>query len=529
MLSTSPQSLTNSIGVHTADVARLENQTEREQRFLKTFSIILFVAECAAFLIFWLVFFLSGQAGLLILIGLIFAAIFICGFSYWCSQRQQIGLNRLGSRLLMGITMLEISLATYLFGASQPIPAAFLIPIILSLFLLPWYSTLGVCLASITITVTFNILEGLNGFQGLIVLDRSSNTLLSCGLWPLILAIPSALGVYLLWQLNRAYNSALTQNEQLKQAIADIENKQYFGEEVGQRINSMTAELNATANQQASASQQQAAAISEATNFFMELTRTAQAIAAKAGQINQAVNQILGSTRQVKNTTGTVNQTGTQGLIAVEQTIASNQRVSDLYLALVEILTRLQNRSREIKQVTGLIREISNETHLLALNAALEAAGAGQYGERFNVVAQEVKALSNRSLQRSQEIANIIQDIENWITEAVATADNGQKEMQAALTIAEESGAVINELALAIEHSASEVEKIELAVDEVNEQTNQIRLATGEQYNSSTLTLETLQELGSIAQQSAAGSLQVTATARTLEELSKELTLTLAA
>ncbi len=319
------------------------------------------------------------------------------------------------------------------------------------------------------------------------------------------------------------------QNRELKTALTNIEGKRHFGQTVTERIMSVTAGLNVSTNQQVIGSQQQVSALSEVTNTLSELTRTAQNISDSSSHINTLTEDAQVAAFQILTATSAVEQTNEEGRQAVERSIYNNQLVSKLYTELMEILSSLRARSGDIKRVLAILRGISDETHLLALNAAIEAAGAGEYGERFAVVAHEVKALSNRSIEASGEVGSILNQLETGVREAAASVEAGQDATMSALLVSQESQSASEKLTQAIHQSSSEVTRIEHILDSLKELTKEISHATGQQFTASNRAVEALKEVGSIARQTADGSFDIKNTTVDLEKLSDELQKTLVA
>lgn len=335
------------------------------------------------------------------------------------------------------------------------------------------------------------------------------------------------LATYLSKSFTKANESLNQQSSQLQVALADIEHKRALGEDISRQVFSLTAELNAIANQQASGSQQQASALTQVTAFLMEMTATAQNIANKAELLSQFSQQIKNVTQRVKMASTKVSQVGENGTVAVGKTINGNQKVNKLYDDLGEILNDLVQQQSQIREIVTTIRSISDEIRLLSFNAALEAAGAGEYGSRFAVVAGEVKALSDRSLLASQQVGAILGQVEQGIQRAVKATESGHTEIETAMTTAQQSSEVLRELMGAIHQTASEIEQIDAATSVMNEQSNEISYATSQQYSASNQALETLQSIGTVALQYTSGSATVTQTTHTLEELSRNLLKTL--
>ncbi len=353
--------------------------------------------------------------------------------------------------------------------------------------------------------------------------------LISCIMIYLFSLLIISLVIYMSNNLKYVNLQLNQQSEQLEAALEEIELKRVVGEDVSREVFSLTAQLNANVVEQASGSEQQVSAITEMSAFLEEMTRTAQNIAAKAGQLHQAAAQIQETTRRVKTATAGVTIVGENGAEAVESTIERNQYLSGFYSDLRTILTDLGQRQSQIREVVTTIRGISDETHLLSLNAAIEAAGAGECGERFGVVASEVKALADRAVRASRQINGILGQVEDGIQQAVEKAGAGQQEVQMALETARQSGEVLRELVVSIYQNNEEVEQIEIAASSINEQTVEISTATVQQYNASQQALETLQAIGSVATQVASNSGEMSRSTQNLEALSRNLLAALAA
>ena len=230
---------------------------------------------------------------------------------------------------------------------------------------------------------------------------------------------------------------------------------------------------------------------------------------------------------QAKTASTEVKQLGESSAQAVYLTTQHNQQVNGFYDELRKKLGELEKSQAELKKVVRLIRELGDQTHLLSINAALEAAGAGEYGERFGVVAKEVRGLSDRSIQASYEVSKILGYVEDCIEGAATMAESGYQEMQIALAAAKGSGTIMNQLVVIIEQNNQEMENIEMAAVLMKEQAVEISQATNQQYSASMQGVEKLQLIGTIASQSSSGAVQVTSSTRTLEELARRLHLTL--
>jgi methyl-accepting chemotaxis protein len=344
----------------------------------------------------------------------------------------------------------------------------------------------------------------------------------------LIMVLVLWLASYLSSSLKKTNARLNAQTERLETFLNSLEEKRTLGESVSRQIFSLTAELNAIANQQAGGSQQQASALTQITSFIEELTSTAQTISTKAEQLHQAAAKISNIAGQIKASATQMTEKGDAGARAVEHTLTSTHKMVGQYDELRQVLANLEQRQGKIKEVIGTIKNISDQTHLLALNATIEAAGAGENGERFLVVAAEVKSLADRSMRASREVYEILSKVEEGITQVAEVVETGRQYSQGTLTIAQQSGEVLRELVVNVFESAEEIDVIEQVSSVVSEQTREISLATHQQFNASQQALESLQNIGTIATQTASGSTQITTSTHNLEELSHHLLATLA-
>lgn len=506
----------------------LEDHKQREQLYLRVFSLILMISFALGSVVTGVSVIFDNLLGPSGLFGPCVIGIGVGFFGYKCSQQPQR--VRLGSWCAIGYTNLLLCLAVYLNDPAVPTPGAFLITMLLSLFLLPWWGTVLSTAVSTAFTLAFYLFQ-LNATHSNVLaqLAKTGTTYQIMITWLFILLVPATIGIFMVRQLKQAHKVALKQNAHLLQLLNNIDGKRQFGQDVSQRISSVTTELNATAYQQTSGSQQQADALAEAVSFFQELAQTATSIALKTGNINQESAQMLGFAQYLQKASEGQKKGLEKNIDDSQQTVEINQRINDLYNQLVNALSELQEQSNQIKRVVGLMRNLSDETHLLALNAAIEAAGAGTYGTRFAIVASEVKALANRSVQASEEAGKILGDVENRVELAARVAKEGQTETSVAMELSISRAKKIRESWATLDLYTEKAGKMQQTAARMNRLTDEIALATAQQRSASSQAVETLQEIGTVAQQTASGSLQVNNTAHDLEELSRELVQTLAA
>lgn len=200
----------------------------------------------------------------------------------------------------------------------------------------------------------------------------------------------------------------------IEAALAQLHQKQGLEQQTGQAIVSVMQTLGSVSRDQLSGAQEQVAALGQVTTTIEELSQTAMQIAEAAAEVGHAAE---GALVAVDASQSAVND----GLRAMMQIRVQVQQIVQRTIALNE-------RIQSISDVVGVVASIAAETHLLALNASIEAAGAGSAGERFAVVAAQVKKLARRSQEEVVKIREIVQDIQRANVMSVMATEQGLKD-----------------------------------------------------------------------------------------------------
>jgi methyl-accepting chemotaxis protein len=247
----------------------------------------------------------------------------------------------------------------------------------------------------------------------------------------------------------------------------------------------------------ASASSQQAAAVVEITATTEELARTAGQIA------RNAANQADLAVRSEK--------AGDDGVASVEAAVSGVEAVRQHMEAISSRADTLGSRSREIYRILDLITEIAQETHILALNAAIEASAAGEHGERFSVVAEEVRRLAERSRESVDSVRSHLDEFSGSIRGVVVATEEGSKAASQVLRQSRSSEEAISQLRGALSETAQAAREISLATQEQRTASDQVVL--------------TLREVSEVVQRIADGLSQYTGASDRLNQLALSIQL----
>jgi len=242
---------------------------------------------------------------------------------------------------------------------------------------------------------------------------------------------------------------------------------------------------------------QQAAAVVEITSTTEELARTAGQIATNAtGQ---------------SNFVSLAQEAGNQGALALERAVHGVGELRNGIEAIADRADALGKRSREIYRVLDLITEIAQETHILALNAAIEASAAGEHGDRFGVVAEEVRRLAERSRESVDSVRSLLDGFAGSIRSVVVATEEGSKSAEQVLEQSRSTLDAIERLRSALADTAGAAREISLATDEQRTASDQVVL--------------TLREISELIQRTADSFQQFTSSAERLTDLALSIQL----
>ncbi len=264
-----------------------------------------------------------------------------------------------------------------------------------------------------------------------------------------------------------------------------------LGSQVGtaaNRILSSSAELQAAASQQASGAKEQATAMNEITTTISELLATSRQIAESAQRVAQIAEQTATAARA-----GDV--TGARG----QDSMLSIRRQVDM---IVSNMLELGKKSQHIGSVLDIVAELAEQTNILSINATIEAAGAGEQGKRFAVVADEIRKLADRVGGSTKEIRTLIEDIRGAVNTTVMTTETASKAVDAGTRQFVDIAAALKQIGALVSTTTDASREIELstkqqttAVEQVNVAIANVAQATRESEASSAQTLQTSSEL----------------------------------
>jgi methyl-accepting chemotaxis protein len=318
------------------------------------------------------------------------------------------------------------------------------------------------------------------------------------------------------------------QTEQVSRGELNIEVSCSSDDEIGKlacSFKTMTENLRAIISQVASTSSQVAAAANQ-------LTSTAEQIATGAGEVEAQINTVATADEEMSATSGDIaqncqlaaegaqlaSQAAMKGTAVVESTIVVMSQIAAKVQESAKTVESLGERSDQIGAIIGTIEDIADQTNLLALNAAIEAARAGEQGRGFAVVADEVRALAERTTRATKEIGEMIKAIQRETKGAVTAMVQGVQQVEAGTKEAAKSGNALRDILDQVNAVAMQVNQIATAAEEQTATTSEI--SSNMQQIS-----EVVQQTSRGAQESATAAAQLNGNAEELHRLVRQFKL----
>jgi len=265
--------------------------------------------------------------------------------------------------------------------------------------------------------------------------------------------------------------------------------------ETAASVASASAEISSSTEQMAAGSQEQTSQSEEIARAVEQMAKTIAVNSENAGETAHTAEQAKTAAEQ--------------GGKVVADTVSEMKQIANVVRESAGTIQNLGKSSDQIGEIIGVIEHIADQTNLLALNAAIEAARAGEQGRGFAVVADEVRKLAEQTTKATKQIAGMIQQIQSDSHGAVSSMANATKQVDAGIVLADRAGTSLQEIVQTSQ--------------KVTDMVTQIAVANEEQSSTSEQISKNMEAIATVTQQTASGTQQIARAAEDLNRLTEAL------
>ena len=266
----------------------------------------------------------------------------------------------------------------------------------------------------------------------------------------------------------------------------------------------------------ADASERLATQVAESERGSQEQATRLSETATAMEEMNLSVVEVARNANVASGVSVKTKAKAEEGASIVLQAVTGIQHVQEVSIVLKENMTQLADQANSISEIMGVISDIADQTNLLALNAAIEAARAGEHGRGFAVVADEVRKLAEKTMASTIDVGKMVGTIQKSVKQSIGQVEQAVTLIAAATEQANNSGSALRSIVAMVENSADQVHTIAVASEEQSSTSEEINRAIGDINHISMQTAQVMQEA---AQQVSALASQ----AMTLEQLVGDL------
>ena len=293
---------------------------------------------------------------------------------------------------------------------------------------------------------------------------------------------------------------------QIKQAAGNVDTTAVLLAETSTEFGSTTSEISDVMEQVSEASEQAARGSAEVASGASSQARSLSEGSRLVQLLSDRIVNVATDSKTTEQSAVDANLSAAAGVTAVRETVTGMHSIQRTMANSAEIVGKLGVSSQQIGSIVETIDDIADQTNLLALNAAIEAARAGEAGRGFAVVADEVRKLAERSRTATREVGSLIASVQMQTDQAVTSMRAGVNEVEVNVSAAERAGESLTD--------------IRAAVDQVTERVRNIRLAAEQMTSFSDNVTRTISDVAAVIEQSSSSAEEMSASA---EEISSSI------
>jgi methyl-accepting chemotaxis protein len=319
--------------------------------------------------------------------------------------------------------------------------------------------------------------------------------------------------------ITRPLKKAVDISNQLAEGDLTLDIDSTGGDETGQllsamknmicKLNETVGHVKETADSVAKASGELKENAAQMTISVTEQSEKATQVATSSTELSQTVIDIARNAANIASSASETAKTAKDGASIVGQSVEEVKAIADTVRESAQMMSTLGDRSKQIGAIVSVINEIADQTNLLALNAAIEAARAGEQGRGFAVVADEVRKLAERTAKATAEISGMIKAMQDEVFKAVTSMEEGTQRVETGVKYSMQAGEALGNIVKSVEQLQDMVQQIASATEEMSTVTE--------------TTSHDIEEISNIANDAMSTFSRISSSAATMAELSGNL------
>ncbi|MDR4999632.1 methyl-accepting chemotaxis protein [Brevibacillus parabrevis] len=291
----------------------------------------------------------------------------------------------------------------------------------------------------------------------------------------------------------------------------------------GEQVAASSEELSASAEQTVRATEQAMGSVEHiAASSEVQTLRTQESVRVME-EMSIAIQRIADTSSAVSESSALAADDAQQGNTQIQHAVAQIDSLSQGVNHAADLVQQLGVRSQAIGQIVDVITGIASQTNLLALNAAIEAARAGEQGRGFAVVADEVRKLAEQSEESAREIARLIGEIQQETTQVVSVMQSGTEEAKRGAVAVQEAGDTFQRIVASAKDVAGQIQEVSAATEQMSASMQQVASAMDEMNRLSEEAAVHTQAVSAGAEEQLATMQEIARSSNNLNELSHEL------
>ncbi|ERN51939.1 methyl-accepting chemotaxis protein [Alkalihalophilus marmarensis] len=368
----------------------------------------------------------------------------------------------------------------------------------------------------------------------------------------IVLSVSLLIGGLIIYFFSKLFSERIIRVDQQVQKLADGHLERYdqdqgYKDEIGSlsknvhvmtnRLREMISQISDASTQVAATSEQLTASAEETSRASEQITDSIQEVAsagdeqaAAAKQARHSTSAILDNMNHISSSVQAVNASASvtrakseSGGQVILQTINQMKVIDDKTDEIQGVVHRLGSKSNEIETIVSMITAVSEQTNLLALNAAIEAARAGEHGRGFAVVADEVRKLAEQSSQSASQINHLILDIQKDISQSVISMEAGKAAVKDGNALVDQAGTEFSDITASINEVTSQFSDVTNAIEDIKTATEEMAHAIEAASHIAASSSDYSQNVAASAEEQNATMQEISAASNVLSDMAESL------